>query len=78
MKIVNMHEAKSSLSRLVREVSTGIETEVVIACDGVPVARLVPLGAPPRRRLGMDHGLVKIADDFDAPNAEIAAMFEGR
>ncbi|GAC1503639.1 MAG: hypothetical protein NVS1B14_09150 [Vulcanimicrobiaceae bacterium] len=78
MKTVNMHDAKSSLSRLVREVSTGVEPEVVIACDGEPAARLVPLGSACRRPLGLDAGLVTIADDFDAPNAEIAAGFNGR
>jgi prevent-host-death family protein len=77
VKTVNMHQAKTELSRLVRDVREGAEPEIVIAVDGVPAARLVPYGALPRRVLGIDRGLVKIASDFDAPNDEIAALFEG-
>jgi len=72
-----MLQAKTGLSKLVRDVREGAEPEVVIAVDGVPAARLVPYGAAPRRLLGIDHGLVKIAPDFDAPNSDIAALFEG-
>lgn len=72
-----MHQAKSMLSALVRELRSGAENEIVIAIDGTPAAKLVPLGGRPRRVLGTDHGLVRIADDFDAPNDEIAKLFEG-
>lgn len=78
MKTVNMHDAKSSLSRLVRELSTGSETEVLIAINGVPAARLLPAGPVPQRPLGLDRGLVVITDDFDAPNSQIRDLFEGR
>jgi len=78
MKTVNMHEAKTDLSRLVRELREGVQQEVIIALDGVPAARLLPYGPPPPRVLGIDRGLIKIAPDFDSPNDEIAAMFEGR
>ncbi len=78
MKTVNMHDAKSSLSRLVREVSTGVEPEVVIAIDGMPAVRIVPLARGARRILGVDRGLVTIGENFDARNDEIAALFEGR
>lgn len=59
-----MHEAKTTLSRLLEAVSQG--EEVVISKAGRPVARLIPFTAP-TARLGMDKGLVKIAADFDAP-----------
>lgn len=72
-----MHEAKTALSRLVREVREGAEHEVVIAIDGTPAARLLPYGPAPRRLLGVDHGLIRISDDFDAPNAQITSWFEG-
>ncbi|MDE2483002.1 MAG: type II toxin-antitoxin system Phd/YefM family antitoxin [bacterium] len=76
MKIVKMHEAKTNLSALVREVSSGVEPEVVVCIGGRAAARIVPLGSPPRRSLGSDRGLITIAPDFDAVNPEIAALFE--
>jgi prevent-host-death family protein len=73
--IVNMHEAKSSLSRLVEQVEAG--TEVIIAKAGVPVARLVPIVQKPRQ-LGGWTGKLRMAEDFDAPlsDAELA-LWEG-
>ena len=64
-KIVNMHEAKSNLSRLVEEVEAG--EDVVLARAGKPVVRLVALRPARRRRLGRWKGKVTMADDFDAP-----------
>lgn len=77
MKTVNMHAAKSSLSRLVHDVSSGIESEIVIAIDGKPAARIVPLEKPRARELGLDRGLVKVAADFDEVDSEITELFEG-
>ena len=77
MKTVNMHAAKSSLSRLVHDVSSGIESEIVIAIDGKPAARIVPLEKPHPRELGLDRGLVAVAADFDDVDHEIADLFEG-
>lgn len=65
MTEVNIHEAKTQLSRLLRLVAAG--EEVVIASAGKPVARLVPVEQPPRRLLGLDEGLFGIAEDFDDP-----------
>ena len=62
---MNVHEAKTHLSRLLDRVASG--DEVVIAKAGKPVARLVPVNAPGHRRLGLDAGRVIVADDFDAP-----------
>jgi prevent-host-death family protein len=63
---VNVHEAKTHLSRLLERVERG--EEIVIARSGRPVARLVPLEPVERRRpLGLDKGRVWIADDFDTP-----------
>jgi prevent-host-death family protein len=63
---VNVHEAKTHLSRLLERVERG--EEIVIARSGRPVARLVPLEPVERRRpLGLDKGRVWIADDFDEP-----------
>ena len=64
---VNIHEAKTHLSRLLQRVANG--EEVTIARAGVPVARLVPLAPETKKKrpLGMDRGRVWVADDFDAP-----------
>ena len=72
-----MHDAKSNLSSLVREVREGAEREIIICLAGQPVARLVPVAAAPRRQLGVDRGRITIARDFDGVNPEITALFEG-
>lgn len=77
MSSVNIHEAKTQLSRLLERVEAG--EEIVIARAGKPVARLVPYaegGAP--RALGSMRGQIWIADDFDAPlPPEVLARFQG-
>jgi len=61
---VNMHEAKSSLSRLVKRAERG--EDILIARNGIPVARLTRLKeSKPKLPWGALHG--KMADDFDAP-----------
>jgi len=68
-KQVNVHAAKTHLSRLLEEVLLG--EEVVIARGGRPVARLVPLQETPARRTpGTARGKVRMANDFDAPLPE--------
>jgi prevent-host-death family protein len=64
-KIVNMHEAKSTLSRLVEEAEAG--EEIVLARAGKPVVKLVPVRTARRRRLGRWKGKVVMSEDFDAP-----------
>ena len=73
--IVNMHEAKSSLSKLVAKVAEG--EEVVIAKAGKPVAKLVAYEEEEQkpRELGFLRGQIWIADDFDEVDEEIAALF---
>jgi prevent-host-death family protein len=66
MKTLNVHAAKTHLSRLLDEVADG--EEIVIARAGRPVARLVPFSPPrARRRFGSLKGRVRIGRDFDAP-----------
>ncbi len=75
LKSVNVHEAKTHLSRLLERVAGG--EEVVIAKAGKPVARLVPFRVPGRRTLGLDKGRVQIPKDFDAPLPDdVLADFE--
>jgi prevent-host-death family protein len=75
--IVNMHEAKSTLSKLVEKVAEG--EEVVIAKAGKPVAKLVKYEERELepRELGFLRGKIWIADDFDEVDEEIAALFYG-
>jgi len=77
MEPVNIHEAKTHLSRLVEEVAAG--GEVVIAKNGVPRARLVPLERGRKLKFGVLKGKLRYPDDFDAPlPASSLALFEGR
>jgi prevent-host-death family protein len=78
MQTVNIHQAKTHLSRLVEQAARGQET--IIAKAGTPVARLVPFHSPPRaKRFGLLRGRIRIGAGFDAPLAdELLAVFEGR
>ncbi len=78
MTVVNMLEAKNNLSKLVEAVETGGETEIIIARNGRPAARLVPLEMKKAgRRIGLAKGLFEVPDNIDADNEEIARMFYG-
>ena len=73
METVNVHEAKTHLSRLLERVEAG--EEVILARNGRPVARLVPVSRK-RRRPGALKGSIRIGRDFDAPLPEsVAAPF---
>ena len=77
-KTVNVHEAKTHLSRLIARVERG--DEIVIARAGRPVARLLPFDTGSERpRFGLDRGRFEVPDDFNAPLPDdILADFEGR
>jgi prevent-host-death family protein len=70
---VNIHEAKTHLSRLVERVEAG--EEITIARAGRPVARLVPVQRRRPRRPGLWKGRVVIGPDFDAPLPDIDEAF---
>lgn len=77
METVNIHEAKTHLSRLVEEVAAG--AEIVISKNGVPRAKLVPLDSSRKLKFGVMKGKLRYPDDFDAPLPdEVMALFEGR
>ena len=65
---VNIHEAKTHFSKLLRRVAAG--EEVVISKAGRPVAKIVPIARLERRRFGVDQGVFEVPDDFDAPLPE--------
>jgi prevent-host-death family protein len=74
MKIVNVHEAKSQLSRLLQEMENG--EEIVIARNGTPVARLVPhVEERKPREPGSAKGKVWMSPDFDARDEQIERDF---
>ena len=75
---VNIREAKTNLSKLLRRVAAG--EEITITKSGVPVARLVPVKRKTgKRKLGLYRGQIWMADDFDAPlSDDIIAGFLGR
>lgn len=68
MERVNVHEAKTHLSRLLERVEAG--EEVVIARSGQPIARLVPVGPKHAKVPGRLKGAIKVGRDFDAPLPE--------
>ena len=78
MAMVNTHEAKTHLSRLLERVAAG--EEIVIGRAGKPVAKLVPYQPPAKRRVpGAWKGKVWLAPDWDSDetNQEIARLFYG-
>ena len=74
-EIVNMHQAKTSLSRLVERALAG--EEVIIARNGEPLVKLVPVPKARQPRVpGRLKGKVWMAPDFEFTDAEIAELFE--
>jgi prevent-host-death family protein len=67
-QVVNVHEAKTHLSRLLARVARG--DEVIIAKAGKPIARLIPFVKLGRRPLGQDAGVVDVPEDFNSPLPE--------
>lgn len=78
MQTVNIHEAKTHLSRLIAAIKSGAEAEVIIAQNGVPAARLVPLAQKPKIRWGLAKGKFVVPETIDSLNPEIEALFNGR
>ena len=78
MEIINIHEAKTNLSRIVETVFQG--SEVILAKAGKPMAKIVPLQAKKGKiKFGVLKGKIRVADDFNAPlPANVLALFEGK
>lgn len=76
MKTVNMHEAKTHLSRLVEAAAAG--ESFVIARAGKPLVKVMRLDGEQPRRLGFMQGQFNVPEDFDRMGAEdIQSLFEG-
>jgi prevent-host-death family protein len=70
MKIVNIHEAKTQLSKLLQDVAEG--KEIVIGKYGEPIARLVPFEPEaPKYKLGLLKGTLRVSGDFDKHDREV-------
>lgn len=77
MLTVGMHEAKTTLSKLIRMAIAG--EEVVITKSGTPVAKLVAVAPEGPRELGKDVGRFLVPDDFNDPLPDdLLEAFEGR
>jgi prevent-host-death family protein len=80
MKTINIHEAKTHLSKLVEEAAQG--ESFIIAKSGKPMVKVIALDAPAERkikRLGFMAGDISVPDDFDTMGqAEIEKMFYGK
>ena len=79
MKTVNMLQAKSTLSKLVEAIESGREEEVIIARNGRPAAKLVPVeDVVLGHRIGVAKGRFVAPPNIDASNSQIAALFAGQ
>ncbi len=76
MQTVNIHQAKTHLSRLVAAIKSGSAAEVIIAQNGVPAARLVPLAQKSQIKWGLAKGKFTVPANIDALNPEIEALFQ--
>ena len=80
METINIHEAKTHLSRLVQEAAQG--KAFIIAKAGKPLVKVSPLSAEERKggdRLGFMAGEISVPDDFDSMGAsDIVRLFEGK
>ncbi|MDP2863290.1 MAG: type II toxin-antitoxin system prevent-host-death family antitoxin [Desulfobacterales bacterium] len=80
MQTVNIHEAKTNLSRLVEEAAQG--NSFIIAKAGKPMVKVLPLSAEERKgaeKLGFMAGEISTPDNFDSLGAlEIMRLFEGK
>ena len=72
---VNVHEAKTNLSKLIQKVVDG--EEVIIAKGNQPVVKMVLVDKlKPKRRLGTAKGMIKISDDFDEPLEDLTEYMQ--
>lgn len=78
MQTVSLFDAKTHLSRLIDQIASGQEDEIIISRNGKPVARVLPIPADATRRIGIARGEFEVPDDIDQHNAEVAKLFLGK
>ena len=75
---VNVFEAKTDFSKLIRLIESGREEFITVARNGRPVVKMIPVESTPvSKRIGIAKGKFEVPEDFDAGNDEIAAMLMG-
>ena len=73
---INMYEAKTDLSKLVKMLEEKEEDKIVLARNGKPVAYIIAINDPiPSKRIGIAKGKIKISDDFYKLDSEIEELF---
>ena len=78
MMQINVKEAKTNLSKLLKLVETKSQDEIFISRNGKPVAKLVPVKeVSVSNRIGIAEGKFDVPDDFDAGNDDIELMLTG-
>ena len=78
MMQVNILEAKTELSKLIRLIETNREDEIRVARNGTPVVKMTAIEKKPvSNRIGIAKGKFTMPDDFDADNDYIADLFTG-
>ncbi len=76
MHTVSLFDAKTHLSRIVEELTSGVEQEIVISRHGKPMVRVVAIRPKDAsNRIGLAKGNFVVPDDLDAVNPEIAKLF---
>ena len=78
MQTVSLFDAKTHLSRLIEQIASGAEEEIVISRNGKSIARLLPIAPDVSRRLGLAQGEFEVPDDIDRHKEEVAVLFSGR
>jgi prevent-host-death family protein len=78
VQTINLFQAKTHLSKLIDQIASGKETEFIIARNGKPVARVVPIApADTTRRIGIAKGEFVVPDNIDQHNEEVGHLFVG-
>jgi antitoxin (DNA-binding transcriptional repressor) of toxin-antitoxin stability system len=77
VRTLEIHEASQHLFKLVGAIKSGSATEVIIAQDGVPVARLIPIAKKPEIRWGLAKDKFAVPSSIDELNSEVQALFKG-
>lgn len=78
MMQVNVLQAKTDFSKLIRLIETNREDEIRVARNGKPVVKIIAIDKKPiSKRIGVAKGKFTMPDDFDADNEYIASLFMG-